>query len=309
MDMTMQRVFKVDDTKVVGDPHLGRSFINGVPLSRRGDREKMVRDAFIVALNPDGARFHVCMGDLFDKPNVPLETIWFAASEYNKAAQSHPDTQFIVLAGNHDLDRDQTRVSAFQIFNGLVWAANVTVVTSPTNHELGLLIPWSPLSNAEQLITEANLDGAKTAFGHWDLDGVSQNLIPIDALKELGVERVFNGHVHLPRTETRDGIKIINVGSLQAYAHGEGSEFYLTVSLEEARTQDFKDKCVRIRLQPGEVLDFEVDCLQLKVENPETEVDLSVDYDDAFDLKALAQRAGEEAGVPVDLWEKVMGRL
>ena len=305
----MQRVFKVGDTKIMGDPHLGRSFVNGVPLSRRGDREKMVRAAFIEALDPEGALFHVCVGDLFDKPNVSLETIWFAATEYNKAAQSHPDTQFIVIAGNHDLDRDQTKVSAFRIFAGLLWSENVNVIMDPTNHEVGLLIPWSPLHNAEELIRESDLEG-ETAFGHWDLDGDGPNLIPIDALKELGVNRVFNGHVHLPRYEVRNGIEIINVGSLQPFAYGEGDEFYVTVSLEEARTQDFKDKCVRIRLQPGEVVDFEVECLQLKVENAEAEApDLSVDYDDAFDLKELALRAGEEAGVPPELWEKVMGKL
>ena len=155
----MQRVFKIGDTKIMGDPHLGRSFINGVPLSRRGDREKMVRAAFIDALNPRGALFHVCVGDLFDKPNVSLETIWFAATEYNTAAQSHPDTQFIVLAGNHDLDRDQTKVSALQIFAGLLWSENVDVIMDPTNHEVGLLIPWSPLHNAEELIRESDLEG------------------------------------------------------------------------------------------------------------------------------------------------------
>ena len=70
------------------------------------------------------------------------------------------------------------------------------------------------------------------------------------------------------------------------------------------------NKCVRIRLQPGEILDFEVDCLQLKVENAEAEApDLSVDYDDTFNLRELAVRAGEEAGVPLELWEKVMGKL
>src|SRR4029077_7370610 len=201
--MTMQRVFKTGDTKVMGDPHLGRSFINGVPLNRRGDREKMVRQAFVQALNPDGARFHICAGDLFDKPNVPLETIWFAATEYKKAAVSHPDTEFMVLAGNHALDRDQTKVSAFQIFKGLLWRGNVHAITVPIEHEVGLLIPWSPLHNAVEVIKEANLfGGRKTAFGHWDLDtGNSPNLIPIDALKELGVQRVYNGHVHLPRIE------------------------------------------------------------------------------------------------------------
>src|SRR4051794_27784418 len=51
-------------------------------------------------------------------------------------------------------------------------------------------------------------------------------------------------------------------------------------------------------LKVGELLNCEVDCLQLQVETPPQNVDLSVDYDAAFDMKALAERARAEAGVP-----------
>ena len=36
-------------------------------------------------------------------------------------------------------------------------------------------------------------------------------------------------------------------------------------------------------------------------------MDLSVDYDEAFDLKALAERARAEAGVPDEIWAKGPG--
>ena len=83
----------------------------------------------------------------------------------------------------------------------------------------------------------------------------------------------------------------------------------MTVTLDEAKTLDLRDKSVRVRLNQGETLDFELDCLQLQVESPRQNVDLSVDYDEAFDLKALAERARAEAGVPDEIWVKVLERM
>ncbi len=267
----------------------------------------MQRQAFLQALDPEGAKFHVLMGDLFDKPVVSLETIMFAATAYTEAIRQRPETRFLVLAGNHDLSRDTTQVSAFQIFAEMV--PGVRAVTQPQSLENFLFVPWSPFQSASEVIEGINVAQCTTAFGHWDLDGSGSNLIPIEALKRIGIKKVFNGHVHLPRVEEREGIEIINVGSLQPFAHGEGNELYVTVTLDEAKTLDLRDKSVRVRLNQGETLDFELDCLQLQVESPRQNVDLSVDYDETFDLKKLAERAREEAGVPDEIWAKVMERM
>jgi DNA repair exonuclease SbcCD nuclease subunit len=303
----LQRCFCVDDLKIVGDPHLGKSFINGVPLARRGERERMQRQAFLQALDPEGAKVHVLMGDLFDKPVVSLETIMFAATAYTQAIRLRPETRFLVLAGNHDLSRDTTQVSAFQIFAEMV--PGIRAVTQPQCLDNRLFVPWSPFQSASEVIEGSKIAQCTTAFGHWDFDGSGPNLIPIEALKRIGIKKVFNGHVHLPRVEQREGMEIINVGSLQPFAHGEGNELYVTVTLDEAKTLDLRGKCVRVRLNEGEILDFELDCLQLQVESPRQNVDLSVDYDEAFDLKALAERARIEAGVPDEIWAKVLERM
>jgi hypothetical protein len=63
----------------------------------------------------------------------------------------------------------------------------------------------------------------------------------------------------------------------------------------------------RIRLKEGELMDCEVDCLQLQVETPPQNVDLSVDYDAAFNMTALAERARAEAGVPQEIWAQCVG--
>jgi DNA repair exonuclease SbcCD nuclease subunit len=303
-----QRCFRLDQLKVMGDPHLGKEFVNGVPLARRGERERMQREAFKRGLDPEGAELHICVGDLFHRPVVSLETIMFAAKAYQQATSDSPETKFIVLAGNHDLSRDATRVSALQVFAEMIPA--VQVATAPTFVENRLLlIPWSPSQTANEVVETVGAGGASIAVGHWDLDGNGPNLIPTKTLAALGIRRVLNGHVHLPRIETRDGIEIINIGSLQPLAHGEGDELYVTVSLEELKHGDYSDKCVRVRLAEGELLDFQVECLQLQIDAPRRELDLTVDYDETFDLKSLAERARQEAGVPDDIWAKVLERM
>jgi len=75
--------------------------------------------------------------------------------------------------------------------------------------------------------------------------------------------------VLVARRFERDGIEIINVGSLQPYCHGEGEELYVTIDLDQLKSdpEHYRNKCVRIRLKEGELMDFEVDCLQLQVEH------------------------------------------
>jgi DNA repair exonuclease SbcCD nuclease subunit len=94
------------------------------------------------ALNPQGARIHVLLGDLFDRPKVSFETIFFAAEAYREIVQTNPQVEFFILAGNHDLSRDSTHVSALQLFEKMV---SVSVLTQPRRIGDDLLaIPWSP---------------------------------------------------------------------------------------------------------------------------------------------------------------------
>jgi hypothetical protein len=64
-----------------------------------------------------------------------------------------------------------------------------------------------------------------------------------------------------------------------------------------------------VRHKEGELMDCEVDCLQLQVETPPQTVDLSVDYDAAFDMKALAERARQEASVPQEIWDQCVAKI
>ena len=78
----------LDACYLLGDPHLGRKFVTGVPLDRRGDREKMQMEQFedeVIGI-PPGRHFHVCMGDLFDKHTVDNKWVDFAYETYRQAA-------------------------------------------------------------------------------------------------------------------------------------------------------------------------------------------------------------------------------
>jgi hypothetical protein len=100
------------------------------------------------------------------------------------------------------------------------------------------------------------------------------------------------------------------VGSLQAFSHGEGP-MYVMLSLDEARQADpaaTKDKCVRIQLQPGEIYDVELDCLQLTLQRLSSEDEPETVTLGDFDLAALFTRAFDHFGVSADLRATVLGK-
>lgn len=289
--------------KLLGDTHLGRTFINNVPLHRRGDREQMIKDQFVRELNPEGCDTHIHMGDLFDKAKVSLETIMHAALSYIAEACVH-NTQFWILQGNHDKSRDLEAISAFDIFRQIVAPfQNINVVTRPAIGNGILLSPWDPLLSAQELLSTTQ-DDIELAFGHWDVDLRSDlfNLIPTATLAARGVKRAFTGHVHLPDQFSRDGVDVTVVGSMQPYAHGEDADgsWYVTLSLDEAKQrEDLINKCVRIDLKPGEVFDLDIDCLQLQVRPPEQQEaeNIDVKFGD-FNLMNVFDEVSSEFDIP-----------
>ena len=45
----------------------------------------------------------------------------------------------------------------------------------------------------------------------------------------------------------------VNVGSLQAFAHSEGEDLYVTIDLDQLKSDpdQYRGKCVRFRLKEG----------------------------------------------------------
>lgn len=306
---------------LLGDAHLGKKFDSGTPLHRRGDRQRTQwADLSRSLFECDGVDVHVQMGDLFDQWYVSFDVIMKAATLYREAAARNPTTEYFILQGNHDASRDLERTSAFALFAGLVRGlTNVTVVKdAPVKHRSLVFLPWSPVLSALEVVAdnEGMIEHADAVFGHWDVVaiGESSNLIPAAQLKALNVKRALTGHDHTRRELVLEGLPILVTGSMQPYSHAEdpSGDLYVTVSLAdvEADPAAFKDKCVRIRLQPGESLKEPLDCLQLQIQPAsvtEDEDDEEVEFS-AFNFEALFSAAMEDvdpefALIAKDRWE------
>lgn len=301
---------------IMGDPHVGKTFVHGVPLHRRGEREAMVWDAFRGNLEATESDLHVCMGDLFERPIVPYDAILKAADIYREAASDKPQTKFVILRGNHDcLVRDLERASAFDLFARLVSdVRNIIVVSDVVLIDGYLFVGYDPVTPLADRITEDHR-GAKAAFFHAETEGYGKefNVIPFEKLAELDIRQVFNGHEHKPARFAKHGVDVTVVGSLMPYAHGEEIDdtLYVTLTLSELETaEDLSNKCVRILLEPGESLDREIDCLQLTIKR-RAEADAAIGEVTLgeFDIDGLFKQAFAEANVSEALTDTMLQRF
>lgn len=311
--------------KPLGDVHLGKRWKNGVALDRRGSREAIQWAEFEQSLmDVDGLTHHVQVGDLFDEAIVPFGTIWRAARAYQKAAAANPDVAYFLYRGNHDASRDVEKVTAFQIFAALVRDSVMVAENEPlatvVDGEVHVFMPWHPVHTAgEMILLHSDLvTNADVVYGHWDVDGrqiESSNYIPAAAMKALGVKQAVTGHDHNRRDEVIDGLPVHVTGSMQPYDHSQDGEgrFYVTRTLAEvlANPDTFRDKHLRVRLQPGEVLDVQIDCLQLSTIRDDAEeetVALDVEFD-AFDFEALLEQSISEVGLDTTIAASLRERL
>lgn len=307
--------------ELLGDPHLGRRFINGVSLARRGDRERLMWADFKASLERGASRrFHICTGDLFDKSVVPFWVILDTAMAYRQAAAQAPHTHFVILMGNHDGSRDADFRSAFDVFTALVAGVpNIVVVRDKavTIDNLGFC-PWHPFRTSAEIIADLP-EGLAAVFGHWDVDsfgGAPHNLLPFEWFAARPDTACYTGHVHKAEVRQVNGVEVNIVGSMQPYAHGEEAEpaMYLTVTMTELQTMidggtDLRNLCIRVMVKPGEELP-EIDCLQLThvqvTEDGEAD-DLNVQFD-SFDMDRLFSESFAANEVPDDISAKIRER-
>lgn len=302
--------------KVLGDPHLGRKFINGVPLHRRGDREIMQKLDFeqsLLNLNDD-VEYHINVGDLFDKTYVSYNTILFAVETYVRASTNRPDVSFIVNRGNHDASRDSDKASAYDVFSACLGGIdNIHILgDDPVKFDGKFtVIPWHPFNSALEVVNNNSetIKGSEFVVGHWDVVEIADeyNRIPASRLKELGVKYAISGHDHNARQIEVDELPISVTGSMQPYSHAEDKDgkLYVTLSPDEVeKDRDrLKNMCVRVRGSLSEPLD----CLQLSFTKEEKPEEVKVEYD-TFDIGAIFEDAFEEFSVPKELKEKIIDK-
>lgn len=278
----------------LGDPHLGRKFETGVPLHRKGDRERMQWEQFRTALLTTRAEVHVTMGDLFDKFIVPPEVVLRAVDTYRRAAEENPNTLFVVLRGNHDVSRNAEKASSFDLFDAMLYEdGNIWVISdAPHQHENMLFIPYDPFNY--DYLEDYLTDEVDTVYSHFDIvDFGGHNVIPTELFARHGIKTAINGHDHNRRNLTRHGVEITVTGSMQPYSHAEDADgtLYITCTLDELASLDVREKNVRVLLHPGETLPVDLDCLSLTAKRLGAPDDETATVDttefDAIDLDAM----------------------
>ncbi len=318
--------------RVLGDPHLGRSFRTGVPLSRQGEREASVWDSFRDSLSADDFDIHVCMGDIFDKYTVPSAVLLATAKHYIKAGLASPEKQFYIIQGNHDLSRDEDKASSLDVLDVILSTIpNVIVVKEPLlvnrSKQNFLFIPYHAHKQGGQVIREAlefletaDVDFIDAAFGHWDIDTFGgtrpHNLIDVNLLGNY-TDTIVTGHVHQPEVRKipheQGEVTLIVTGSMQPYSFAEDptGELYVTFTLDQLLgipAVTLRDNCVRVLLKPGEELP-ELDCLQLVpkfvTEEGEDEDGIEVELID-FNMENLLKESLLEAAVGQAVTDEVL---
>lgn len=256
---------------LIGDPHLGRKFETGVPLHRRGERERNQLANFQEQLVQEVDAV-VMVGDLFDHPHVGFKTVLDAYIAIDAAAVATGNDIFL-LAGNHDLPRRLEVVGAFEMLEALLDGhPQVTIVKRPWAWEELAFFPWQWDTCAADQVAAIHDNGrVEVAIGHWDLQsfgGDDSHMAPTAALKaKFGDElAIYSGHYHLPGEYEVDGHTVICTGSMEPYSHAEDPDgsLYVTLTLDELEARDdLHDKCVRVLLAEGEELPDDLDCLAL----------------------------------------------
>lgn len=257
-----------DNVHLIGDPHLGKKFEVGVPFHRRGEREAGQFKTFREQLDVDEG-IVIIVGDLFDHPYVGFAVIEETARSLLTAAEFHPDTVYLVMAGNHDLPKNVVSIGAFHDLEDRLRDRfpNLMVVRRPLVYKGIALFPWEWGRRANDQVKDIENEDVLLCVGHWDLTKFSErddHLAPVGVLREaFGQVPLFSGHYHVPGKYG----EVTCTGSMEPYSHGEDptEAKYTTKTLSEALAAPdgaFKNMCLRVILKPGEDLP-EIDCLAL----------------------------------------------
>lgn len=304
--------------KLIGDPHLGKEFKNGVPLHRRGEREKHQMETFAKEIleGNQQADIIIVMGDLFDKFQVSNNTLLECRDILDCV-----EKPCYILMGNHDVTRNTELASSFDVMFNMVVADEVRFITEITEVYINgqskiLLCPYDAFTTTEELFKDYS-EPLLAAFGHWDTSsfgGSSHNLLPA----QLGTvtNNIFTGHEHTPKDYFLDNgtTKVVVTGSMLPYSHAEdpNANIYVTISVEEFNKEPEKyvNKCVRLLVKKGEELPENLDVLQLTVkfiEEDTEEEEIKASMED-FSMKSLFQEVMKECNVSEETannyWEK-----
>ena len=292
--------YRDENVSVITDTHFGRTFKEGVSLDRRGEYEAKILDDFGEFLLHPQTNILVHAGDLFDTPEVNYEVLLKVYSKIRNAASENPSVCYYFIAGNHDLNRDDSKNEhcSFRLLQILLKTErNVEFVLENLvvrrDNAVIDLFPWDYKSEEFKVFPEANY-----VIGHFN-DPVPEAIANFKGIK-------LSGHFH-KRHLTADGTFF--VGSFYPIAFGEESDDSEMITLtlnqyENMNNEELKNKRVRILLKEGETLPVEHDCLQLigKKVNEEKDINLEVTQCEDCDFKQMFFECLKDCNLRDELW-------
>lgn len=292
--------YRDENVSVITDTHFGRTFKEGVSLDRRGEYEAKILDDFGEFLLHPQTNIVVHAGDLFDTPEVNYEVLLKVYSKIRNAALENPLVCYYFIAGNHDLNRDDSKNEhcSFRLLQILLKTErNVEFVLENLvvrrDNAVIDLFPWDYKNEEFKVYPEANY-----VIGHFN-DPVPEAIANFKGIK-------LSGHFH-KRHLTADGTFF--VGSFYPIAFGEESDDSEMITLtlnqyENMNNEELKNKRVRILLKEGETLPVEHNCLQLigKKVSEEKEVNLEVTQCEDCDFKQMFFECLKDCKLRDELW-------
>ena len=292
--------YRDENVSVITDTHFGRTFKEGVSLDRRGEYEAKILDDFGEFLLHPQTNIVVHAGDLFDTPEVSCEVLLNVYNKIRTAALENPLVCSYFIAGNHDLNIDDSKNEhcSFRLLQILskternVEFVLENLVVRRDNAVIDLF-PWDYKNEEFKVFPEANY-----VIGHFN-DPVPEAIANFKGIK-------LSGHFH-KRHLTADGTFF--AGSFYPIAFGEESDNSEMITLtlnqyENMNNEELKNKRVRILLKEGETLPVEHDCLQLigKKVNEEKDINLEVTQCEDCDFKQMFFECLKDCKLRDELW-------
>lgn len=292
--------YRDENVSIITDTHFGRTFKEGVSLDRRGEYEAKILDDFGEFLSHPQTNIVVHAGDLFDTSEVNYEVLLKVYSKIRNAALENPLVCYYFIAGNHDLNRDDSKNEhcSFRLLQILLKTErNVEFVLENLvvrrDNSVIDLFPWDYKNEEFKVFPEANY-----VIGHFN-DPVPEAIANFKGIK-------LSGHFH-KRHLTADGTFF--VGSFYPIAFGEESDDSEMINLtlnqyENMNNEELKNKRVRILLKEGETLPVEHNCLQLigKKVSEEKDINLEVTQCEDCDFKQMFFECLKDCNLRDELW-------
>lgn len=279
--------------QVIGDCHLGRKFLNGVPKNRLNHREQIVFSKFEGILNQkDYIDLYVIVGDLFDKTVISNECLNRTIDIIKNSVLRNKNSHYFIINGNHDEVKDKNRISSFSLlkryFTESIKLPNLNIIneyTAPIRvSKIDSLLYFShydPFTSNDKIDPrlveplKTSKESLRIIFGHFDIEdfdgNTKYNSTLISEFQYENFNLIITGHIHKPSQFTLNNTHVVVSGSLQPFAFGEEIKeddgLYQTMTISRCNdllSQNidiFKDSNVRLLYKKEEIFPSGFDCL------------------------------------------------